>query len=48
MSRQTRRCKCPRCGSIFFTENKTKRYCQESCRKSAESIRSYARKKREA
>ena len=45
MSKQTRRARCPKCGSIFFTEIQTKVYCQEPCRKSAESARWRARLK---
>lgn len=45
MSRQTRRCRCPRCGGVFFTEMKTKTYCTEDCRKGAERSRYYQRRK---
>lgn len=45
MSKQTRHCRCPRCGSGFFTEIRTKVYCTETCRKSAESARWRARLK---
>lgn len=41
MSKRTRRCQCPRCGSVFHTLNPTKSYCQEKCRKSAENSRLY-------
>ena len=47
MSKQTRRCSCLRCGSIFFTEMKTKVYCQESCRKSAERARYWVNRRKE-
>lgn len=45
MSKQTRRCRCPRCGSIFFTEIRTKVYCDTQCRKAAENSRLRHRKK---
>lgn len=45
MSSQTRRCRCPRCGSVFFTNIGNKVYCQVDCQKSAQNARYYARKK---
>lgn len=45
MSKQTRRCRCPKCGSVFFTERAVKTYCTETCRKAAEASRRWQRKK---
>jgi hypothetical protein len=47
MSKQTRHLRCPRCQSGFFTENPTKVYCHEDCRKAAEASRRWVRKKAE-
>lgn len=46
MSRKTRHCRCPKCGGTFFTENATKTYCGEQCRKAAENLRRRDRMKK--
>lgn len=40
-----RRDKCAKCGNTFLTTVRTKKYCHEKCRKSAESARWRARLK---